>query len=152
VALAMLILPTAGFGQAANPTGRPTAGDCQPDGAIQLSPAQMKVRLRSVPRISPPELWISLDHVVFVFRVGTGKDGHVTCVQAMRGYPLLIRGVLEAVKTWTFAPTTVDGQPQPTVGKLVLVLSASGHGIETKVLDEEPPTSRGPAPVQDDRK
>ncbi len=147
VAAALLILPAAAFGQAA-------AGDCQPDGAVQLSPAQMKARLRRVSRVTPSGLWRSscITRAITVWRVGTSEDGRVTCIQLVRGHPLVAPSVLEAVRTWRFRPITMSGQRRPTVGTLVVQVSSTKRGVETSVLDEEPPTSRGPTPVQDDRK
>jgi len=149
VALALLIQPRGGFGQGA-------AAGCQPAGAVPLSPAEMKARLRYQPPAPPlPPLvdTFGIGPTLATVRVGTNQAGDVTCVQAVRGHPLLLGQALELVKTWKFYPTSVAGQPQPTAGTLVLMVSAPrNHAIEAQVLDEEPPPPGAAPPVRDDAK
>jgi hypothetical protein len=149
VAFAVLSLPFDGFGQGA-------LDGCQPAGAVQLSPAQTKARLRSQPPAPPqPPLLdtVGIGPTLAILRVATNNDGDVTCVRAMRVHPLLLDQTIKLIKTWKFQPTNIGGQPEPTAGTLVLMVSAPrNHAIEAQVLDEEPPPSRGPAPVQDERK
>jgi len=132
-------LPASAFGQA-------ETGGCPAEGAVQLSAAQMKARLFRIPRIPTPGLWCSvrIGPSVIVFKVGTGEDGRVTCIHVARGHPLLVPAILEAVRTWSFRPTTVRGRRQPTIGTLVVRITRGKHGFETSVLSEEPPADGSP--------
>lgn len=39
------------------------------------------------------------------------KDGHVSELQVISGHPLLVQAALEAVKTWRYQPTQLNGEP-----------------------------------------
>jgi TonB-like protein len=45
-----------------------------------------------------------------------GADGSVRCTRVRKGHPILRRAVEEAVKQWTFKPTTVKGEPVAVFG------------------------------------
>ncbi len=43
--------------------------------------------------------------------VSIGGDGHVTDVRVISGHPLLVPAAVEAVKTWVYRPTLLNGNP-----------------------------------------
>jgi hypothetical protein len=104
----------------------------------------MKALLRHTDPILSPLLWNSMwnsmriTNAVLVFKVSTDQDGNVVCIRAISGHPIIIGAAIQSIKTWKFQPTTVGRRRQPTVGTLILAVSATGRGIETKVLREEP--------------
>ncbi len=142
--IAILILPASVFGQMQKSPNQTSADDCSQPSAVQLSAAQMKALLRHTDPISSPLLWNStwnsmrITNAVLVFKVSTDQDGNVVCVRAISGHPIIIGAAIQSIKTWKFQPTTVGRRRQPTVGTLILAVSATGRGIETKVLREEP--------------
>ena len=112
---------------------------CYQVGAIQLSAAKIKARLRSMPPVSSPLLYSSMrmTTAVLTFWVGTDEDGKVICIRAISGHPIMIAGAFESVKASTFRPLKVRGQRQPTFGPLILAVSMTKHGIRTRVLKAE---------------
>ena len=42
-------------------------------------------------------------------------DGSVTEIRVERGHPLLVQSAMDAVKQWTYKPTTVGGTPVEVV-------------------------------------
>jgi hypothetical protein len=47
-----------------------------------------------------------------------GLDGHVKCIRAEKGHPLLRSAIVEAVKTWTFRPFSAGKHPVSVYGHL----------------------------------
>ena len=39
------------------------------------------------------------------------KEGRVAELEAVSGHPLLVRAALEAVRTWRYRPTLLNGEP-----------------------------------------
>jgi hypothetical protein len=138
VALVLLIMPRSGFGQAEQPQDRTPVDNCWQPGAVQLSAAQTKARLRHTEPITPPGLSLGARiNAVLVFKVGADKDGNVTCIQAVSGHPLLVPGALQSIRSWKFR-TAIGRKRRPIAGTLILSVSWTERGFETKVLDEEP--------------
>ena len=44
-----------------------------------------------------------------------GIDGRVTNARLLRSVPLLDQAALEAVRQWTYTPTTLNGVPVPVL-------------------------------------
>jgi TonB family protein len=49
---------------------------------------------------------------MILLRATVAADGHVTDIRLMRGLPLLDQAAIDAVKTWWYNPTVVDGVPR----------------------------------------
>ena len=138
-ALVSLIMPHRGFGQAQQPQDRTSADNCWQPGAVQLSAAQTKARLLRAEPMSPPGLSIGARiNAVLVFKIGADKDGNVTCIRAVSGHPLLVPGPMESIRSWKLRPE-IGRKRRPIAGTLILSVSWTDRGFETKVLDEETP-------------
>jgi hypothetical protein len=139
--IAMLFLPNSVFGQVENPQNHTSADCCWQAGAVQLSAAQMKARLRHALPISSPLLWSSMriTNAVLVFKIGTDEGGNMTCIRAISGHPIIMAAAIQSIRKWKFRPTTIGRQRQPIVGTLILSVSAAKRGIEAIVLKEVPP-------------
>jgi hypothetical protein len=76
--IAILFLPNSVFGQIDNPQNHISADSCWQAGAVQLSAAQMKARLRHARPISSSLLWSSMriTNAVLVFKIGTDEGGN----------------------------------------------------------------------------
>ncbi len=60
-----------------------------------------------------------------VVEVSVTSTGDVDCAVAATGHPMLITGVLKAVRQWKFKPAVQDGKPVSYSGDLVFNLSWS---------------------------
>lgn len=49
---------------------------------------------------------------MIVVRATVAVDGHVTDIRLLHGLPLLDQAAVDAVKTWWYNPTVVDGVPR----------------------------------------
>jgi hypothetical protein len=141
----VLSVPPGAFGQAgANPRNQPSTDNCWQAGAVELSAAQTKARLRHVNPISPPLLYrgMRFTNAVLSFKLGTDIDGNVICIRMISGHPIIIGAAIESIKTWKFRPPKVKGQLQAIFGTLVVSVSGTEHGLKTKVLNAEPQKDR----------
>jgi periplasmic protein TonB len=53
-------------------------------------------------------------------RVTIARDGTVRSVQPVSGHPLLVDAAIEAVKTWRYKPTTMNGTPTESITDVTL--------------------------------
>jgi hypothetical protein len=64
---------------------------------------------------------------IIIAEVLVGSEGDVQCVRATKGHPLLMPGVVAAVRHWTFKIIVVNDVPVAFLGRLRFVLSSSGR-------------------------
>jgi protein TonB len=82
---------------------------------IALSEVAARALLvHSVNPVYPPEALAQKLHGAVVLQVGVGRDGAVENVKLVRGYFVLGRAALAAVKQWRFQPYNVDGHAAAT--------------------------------------
>jgi hypothetical protein len=65
-----------------------------------------------------------------VVDVLVGPDGNVICAKVVHGLPMLLTGVGEAVRQWTFRPVNENNVPVAYVGRLDFTLCNIGCGKE----------------------
>jgi TonB family protein len=70
--------------------------------------------VHSVNPVYPPQALAQKLHGAVVLQVGVGRDGAVESVKLVRGYFVLGRAALAAVKQWRFQPYNVNGHPAAT--------------------------------------
>jgi TonB family protein len=70
--------------------------------------------VHTVNPVYPPEALAQKLHGAVVLQVGVGRDGAVENVKLVRGYFVLGRAALAAVKQWRFQPYNVNGHPAAT--------------------------------------
>jgi protein TonB len=49
-----------------------------------------------------------------------GVDGHIRELQVVKGYPLLARAALEAVRQWIYEPTLLNGKPVEVIAPITV--------------------------------
>ena len=86
----------------------------QPDLPIQVSAAVMagQVLNRTMP-VYPPEAKAAKIAGAVVLRATIGKDGTLEALQIVSGPEELRRSAWDSVKTWTWKPYLLNGQPMP---------------------------------------
>jgi TonB family protein len=70
--------------------------------------------VHTVNPVYPPEALAQKLHGAVVLQVGVGRDGAVENVKLVRGYFVLGRAALAAVKQWRFQPYNINGHPAAT--------------------------------------
>ena len=70
----------------------------------------------------------------FVVDVLVGADGNVVCARGVCGHPMLLSGVVEAVRQWRFRPVKENNVPVAYVGKLDFTLCNIGCGKEGPLM------------------
>jgi hypothetical protein len=80
-----------------------------------------------------------ITNAILVFKIRTDEDGNIACIRVISGHPIIVAGAIESLKTWKFHPRKVGGRRQPVFGTLVLRVSCTERGLQSKVLNEEPP-------------
>lgn len=73
---------------------------------------QTKLTSQTPPAYPPLAKQARIQGVVHLQAV-IGADGRVIDLRVISGHPLLVQAALEAVKTWTYQPTLVNGAPVP---------------------------------------
>jgi TonB family protein len=71
--------------------------------------------LTSTKPVYPPLAKMARQQGTVKFEATIGKDGTVEDLKVISGPPLLIPSALEAVKTWTYKPTILNGAPVEVV-------------------------------------
>ena len=61
-------------------------------------------------------------------RILVDEYGHISCVNLIRGNPLVVGSALDAAKQWTFYAMTQHGQPVSFYGILAFCFSANRNG------------------------
>jgi TonB family protein len=97
----------------AAPPEPPTSGSAAPNpqrirvgGAVQAA----NLVSQTPPEYPPLALQARISGTVQLAAI-IGKDGHVQDLSVVRGHPLLVQPALDAVKTWVYKPTLLNGQP-----------------------------------------
>jgi protein TonB len=70
--------------------------------------------LQSVNPVYPPEALAQKLHGPVVLQVAIGRDGSVQDLKLVRGYFVLGKAAIAAVKQWRFRPYNVNGRPLET--------------------------------------
>jgi len=110
-----------------HPTGfvRPCvagARDTQTPTRIRVSGKIQQTKLiNKVPVNYPPEAKAARIQGVVQLQIVIGTDGTVKQAEVLSGQPLLVRAALDAVRQWTYAPTTLNGQPVEVVTRVAVV-------------------------------
>lgn len=127
------------------PDRREDQTGCRQPDAVVLSAAQTRAQLREMFPISPPSLNRSslksaekITSTILTFAIIADVDGNVNCMRTVSGHPIFVGPAMESIKNWKFRPPSVQGQPRSMYGMLVVLLSRTKDGIDTKVLDVEP--------------
>jgi len=76
--------------------------------------AQRALLLQSVNPAYPPEAMPQKLHGAVVLQATIGRDGSVEDLKILRGYFILGRAAIAAVKQWRFQPYTLNGHPAQT--------------------------------------
>jgi hypothetical protein len=84
---------------------------------VWLSPEQLDKRaLQRTPVKIPPTLRINGTITVDII---IGVDGHVKCVRALKGHPILKKAAMEAAQEWVFSPYESDHRQRAVCGHLL---------------------------------
>lgn len=85
-----------------------------PPGTVNVggSTQQSKLTSQTPPSYPPLAKQARIQGVVHLQAL-IGADGRVQNLQVVSGHPLLVQAALDAVKTWTYQPTLVNGNPVP---------------------------------------
>lgn len=93
-------------------TPPPPASWQQTGEPIQLSePAARALMLQSVNPVYPPEALPQKLQGAVVLQVAIGRDGSVQELKLVRGYFVLAKAAIAAVKQWRFKPSVSGGHP-----------------------------------------
>ena len=117
---------------------------CSTAGLQEVSPKDMKSKLRHTQSIDPPCCDRNLNlKGTLVFLVVIGERGDVTCVELVSGDPMIVNSAIHSVTKWRFQPDAVKGQPRAFYGRLAIKFHATERDVSFKVTDQlpkEPPT------------
>lgn len=85
-----------------------------PPGTINVTGGEQQKKLTNqTPPVYPPlAKQARISGVVHLSAI-IGADGAVKSVQVISGHPLLVSAAMEAVKTWTYQPTLMNGMAVP---------------------------------------
>jgi TonB family protein len=93
-------------------TNPPAPQMAVPPGTIMVGGATQAAKLvtKTTPVYPPLAKQARIQGVVHLMAL-IGKDGTVQNLQVISGHPLLIQSALDAVRTWTYQPTLLNGNP-----------------------------------------
>ncbi len=98
------------------------ARDTQTPTRIRVSGKIQQTKLiNKVPVNYPPEAKAARIEGVVQLQIVIGTDGTVKQAEVLSGQPLLVRAALDSVRQWTYAPTTLKGQPVEVVTRVGVV-------------------------------
>lgn len=60
-------------------------------------------------------------------RITISPEGRVSSIVPLAGHVLLMRAAEEAIRTWTYSPTLVEGRAVPVVAEVSVVFNGSGN-------------------------
>jgi hypothetical protein len=98
-----------------------------PNTAFSMSSDAMKQRATKRVDLSGSLKQVDIRGTVGV-DVLVGADGNVVCAKGVYGHPMLLSGVVEAVRRWRFKPVKENNVPVAYVGKLDFALCNIGCG------------------------
>lgn len=94
------------------PPGFAALAASAPPNSIQVEGSvQQKMLVSQTPPVYPPQAQQAGVTGTVRLAVVIGKDGIVQNIQVIGGHPLLVAAAMQAVKTWTYRPTLLNGQP-----------------------------------------
>jgi protein TonB len=70
-----------------------------------------KKLVHKVDPVYPPLAEVVRIHDTVLLDVLIAPDGSVAAVSVEHGHPLLLKPAIDAVKQWTYKPTTIGGTP-----------------------------------------
>jgi protein TonB len=76
--------------------------------------AERALLVHTVDPVFPPEALAQKLHGPVVLQARVGRDGSVEDLKIVRGYFILGRAAITAVKQWRFQPYTLNGHPVAT--------------------------------------
>jgi protein TonB len=100
--------PRSNSGQQPNPAPPPEAAAAQPVVGGEVRPAEVLSSQR--PTYPPAAAAANIQGTVVVL-VMVGTDGKVKQAKVESGHPMLTNAALTAVRTWTFRPALLNGNP-----------------------------------------
>jgi TonB family protein len=86
------------------------------DGKTQHAKLTHEVRAKY-----PPEARAAGIEGVVHLEIIVATDGSIKQLQVLSGHPLLVKAALDAVRQWTYVPTTLNGQPVEVVTRVAVV-------------------------------
>ena len=93
-----------------------SSSSVQVGGALRVGGnVRTPIKLRDVRPIYPPEAQAARVSGMVIAEVQIGADGSVEDARILKSIPLLDQAALDAVKQWTFTPTTLNGVPVPVI-------------------------------------
>jgi TonB family protein len=111
--------------RAAGRTGPNTSASRQlmgPDGMPgPMSPVRVggniktPTKIRDVKPVYPPEAQSAGVQGIIILEATVGGDGRVADAKVLRSIPLLDQAALDAVRSWEFTPTYLNGVPVPVI-------------------------------------
>jgi len=85
--------------------------------------------LTATPPVMPPLARQARISGVVRLNAIIGSDGCVKNLTVASGHPLLVPAALEAVRTWTYRPTLLNGDPVEVVTQIDVNMSAEEPGV-----------------------
>lgn len=109
-------IPGGSFGNVVVPGVPPTPPPPAPAAPVRVGPRiREPTKIRHVPPVYPVMAQQARVEGVVVIEAVIGVDGRVKEARVLRSKPLLDEAALEAVRQWTFTPTTLNGVPVPVI-------------------------------------
>jgi TonB family protein len=94
------------------PPPPPPAGSGSGEARIRITSSVQEQNLVSqTPPVYPPLARQARIQGTVRFGAVVGKDGNILNLEVISGHPLLVPAALDAVKTWRYRPTLLNGQP-----------------------------------------
>ncbi len=92
------------------------ASSAPPAGAVTISASSQAANLISQTKpVYPPLAKMARQQGTVKFEATIGADGKMQDLKLISGPPLLVPSAMDAVKTWVYNPTLVNGAPVPVV-------------------------------------
>ncbi len=85
--------------------------------------AERALLLQSVKPEYPPEALAQKMHGTVVLQAIIGRDGRIEDLKIIRGYFVLGKAAIDAVKQWRFQPYSVNGRPAQTQTNITINFS-----------------------------
>ena len=89
-------------------------GQSPPDGGVLIAGQDVEPprKVFSPPPVYPVLARQARMQGLIILGVTANEDGRPTDIKVLRGIPILNEAAIDAIKTWRYAPTTVDGIPR----------------------------------------
>jgi TonB family protein len=103
------------FGSPGGSTPKPMLSNVPPGALTVAGNVQAANLISSTKPTYPPLAKMARQQGTVSFQATIGKDGTIENLTVLSGPPLLIPAALDAVKTWTYNPTLLNGSPVEVV-------------------------------------